>query len=71
MEHTIEDWITFSEKWSKLTSRPNAQPHGKKCTHCGNTEHIREICSKLHVFQDWGHELWHKKMEATTTDEGT
>lgn len=29
--------------------------------HCGNTEHIREICSKLHVFQDWGHELWHKK----------
>ncbi|KAJ1389137.1 hypothetical protein SESBI_38551 [Sesbania bispinosa] len=27
------------------------------CTHCGNKNHTKETCFKIHCYPDWWHEL--------------
>jgi len=44
-------------------SRPRASSDGTKCSHCGNSKHIRDTCFKLHGYPEWWNELQARKCQ--------
>lgn len=55
----------------KALIKSKGQSSEGKCTNCGNSKHIRDMCFKLYGYPDWWHELQVKKKKDITNRSGT